>query len=96
MIIEKEIIYDKNSDGTYYLININNGAKYELYFTTTNCVLCGDEVTENDVKRAKQNDRVDISHLLTKKTNDEEMMTFKKKIEDYLQKNTSKILKNVS
>ena len=96
MIIGKKIIYDKNTDGTDYLINLNNGAKYELYFIGTKCVLCGDEITKNDVIRASQNDRVDIKNLLTKKVNEDEMKNFKKLLEKFLLRQNSIISKKIT
>lgn len=65
MVFEQEkFLLGKNSADYWYIINLSTGAKVEYDF-------CGegiarmwlDEITENDITRAKQRENLDISFL---------------------------------
>lgn len=78
---EQKMLVSKNSDNFWYVINLKTGFKFVFEIFSCKARGCADEISENDIKRAKDEDDIDISNILNSYGNiDEE----KEKIGEFL------------
>lgn len=78
----------KNRENLWYIINLETGAKMEMYYCKVGAKGWPDEITANDVIRAKERDNKDITALYNKQKKGlitgEEMLKHKEEVEKFL------------
>lgn len=85
MVIRDETcILDIDAQGDYYIIDLELELKVNLKIAQTVCTICLSTIEKSDMKRALENDEIDISNISSNQPSKDEFQRFKKELEEYL------------